>query len=274
MKTAPKLITLNSENNMKKKYIFILIIAILSACKSTQKLSVPSLPKSSAELLLSNIHKAEPTIENAVVKMNIDINYNGRSFSSAANCKIKRDSAIHISLQPIFGVEMFKMEITPQKILIFDKLNQRYYETDFGFIESKLGEGINFQDFQALVSNCYWSILKTDSINTSCFAEGNTLICQNKTIKQETVTGQDFRIQKVSLQYLISGGKMETQYSDFKLTDNALFPYKISLQASKPGFQVKIDFNCSKISFTTKPVFNTSNINQFTKSDIKQLMTK
>lgn len=259
---------------MKKIYFVLISIVLVSACKPLKQLQVNELKKSPVEILLDSIGKAAPIIETATVKMNVNINYNGRSFSSAATCKIRKDSAMHISLQPVFGVEMFKMEITPKKILIFDKLNQRYYETDFGFIENKIGEGINFQNFQALISNRYFSIISTDSVSASCVARGNIVECSNNKVLQQTETGIDYRIQKINLLYQKTDRKMETQYSGFAPADGIIFPYKIYLQASKPGMQVKVEFNCNKISFQNKPVFNTTDISQFTKSDIKQLMTK
>lgn len=259
---------------MKKIFIYLLIIIVAAACKPTQKLAVQNVSKSPADELIQNIKSNDPAIRYATVKMNVDIEYNGRSFSSAANCKIRKDSAMHISIQPVFGVEMFKMEITPQKILIFDKLNKRYYETDFSFIESKLGEGMNFKNFQALVSNSYLNMVKTDSLNSDCFAREHTLVCQNKTLKQEMVTGADFRIQKLSLQYLKADQMMEAQYSDFNTADGILFPFKIAVQATRQGAKMRLNFNCSKVNFNSQPVFSANNIQQFTKSDIKQLMTK
>lgn len=258
---------------MKKALICIFAITLLWGCTSTRQLQKQSAHKSSYEILVDSVRKAEPLFDFATVKMNVNINYNGTSFSSSALCKIRRDSAMHISFQPVFGVEMFKMEVTPDKILIFDKLNQRYYETDFSFIGNKLGEGMNFKNFQALISNRYFSML-SDSVANNCTVSSGNIVCENQTLKQETFVNQKYRIEHVALQYPAKNRILETLYSEFTLADGILFPAKINLEASQPGSKIKVTFNCTKLNFSTSPVFNASSVSQYVKSDIKQLLSK
>ena len=43
--------------------------------------------------------------------------FQGRQLDVKATCKIVSDSAIHLSIQPFFGVELFKLEMTPKSLI-------------------------------------------------------------------------------------------------------------------------------------------------------------
>ena len=44
------------------------------------------------------------------------------------------DSLTIISVQPMLGIEMFRLEATPKTIIVIDKINHRYVQTDYAEI--------------------------------------------------------------------------------------------------------------------------------------------
>ncbi len=256
-------------------YIYIALVLVVSSCKTTAHLPKQNEKKSPITIMLDSIRKVEPGFKNASVKMNVSLNYNNRSFSSAAQCKIIRDSAIFISMQPVMGLELFKMEITPEKILIFDKFNLNYYETDFSFVQSKLGDGMNFESLQALISNRYFTLMNKDSVSSACrISDKNTIVCQNALLKQETMVDNTFRVGSVTVEYPAKSRKLTVQYSEFGQAGDILFPYLIKLEATQPGNLLKADFKCSKISFPETLELTPTSVSQYSKQDIKKLLSK
>ncbi|MBV5343348.1 DUF4292 domain-containing protein, partial [bacterium] len=74
-----------------------------------------------------------------VSKMSVAVEVGGRKFNTSASCKIRTDSAIHISIQPFLGFEMFKVEINKDSLLVFDKVNKKLYPVPFAYFKTKFG---------------------------------------------------------------------------------------------------------------------------------------
>jgi len=125
---------------IKKSIVFLLLTVLFTACKTKQQIAKPLTERSPVDELIDKMQKAEPQFTTAnVSKMNMTMNLQGRTFNVSATCKIRKDSVMHISIQPAFGFELFKVEITPDSIRAFDKLNKRMYATDFSFSRKDLG---------------------------------------------------------------------------------------------------------------------------------------
>src|ERR1035437_206001 len=125
---------------MKQKTLitFMLAMLILSACKTTRlvtKTNVPTTKSNAVAQVIKQVMKVQPQFKTAnVSKMAMTFNLNERQINVSAACRIKKDSAIYLSIQPFMGIELFKAELMPDSMRVFDKMNHRYYVTDYGFI--------------------------------------------------------------------------------------------------------------------------------------------
>ena len=149
---------------MKYKFgIIIISVVLLASCKTTRTATTTkqaSLPQSSqVELLVKQVQSAELKFETAnVSKMVMEPNVNDRNFNVSAACKIKKDSAIYLSIRPLFGIEAFKAELTPDSMKVIDKLNFRYFVVDYHFFKQRFGVDVDFYSLQGLIFNqffCY-----------------------------------------------------------------------------------------------------------------------
>ena len=138
-----------------KILLFVALVVLFTACKSKQSVMYQAATgKTKNTELIQKVRLNEPQFNTAnVSKMSLYLNLDGRTFNVSASCKIRTDSAMHISIQPALGIEMFKLEITPDSILAFDKINKRLYATDFKLFETKFGLTVNYSDLQSLISN-------------------------------------------------------------------------------------------------------------------------
>lgn len=59
-----------------------------------------------------------------------------KSFSSAVQIRMKRDEFIYISLRPLLGIEVGRLVITGDKLIVIDKINSRYIEENISHITS------------------------------------------------------------------------------------------------------------------------------------------
>lgn len=266
---------------MKIKNILylIIILVIVFSCKSKQQLVKVQPENKILTELIQKVQNAEPKFITAhISKMSADITLNGRSFNVNANCKIKKDSAIHISIVP-FGFEMFKLEINKDSILAFDKMNKKLYATDFKFFENRFGVAIDFDNLQAMFSNQYFNIGK-DVIqfeNTS-FKKNESSEFQidytSDKMLQSTIINDLNRIVKIDFSSKLNNYKMQTLYTDFTQMDSQIFPQKINLLATSGKKDFKCDFNISKVVFNNNLTFTNQDKSRFTRGDINQFFNK
>ena len=102
------------------KYKNILIICVLlgmmvTACKSRQRLidSTKHVENKENNQLFSDINTSTFDFNTFSSRLNLNLTNGTRSISSKANIRMVKDSAIQISVQPLFGVEVIRFYIDP-----------------------------------------------------------------------------------------------------------------------------------------------------------------
>jgi hypothetical protein len=76
-----------------------------------------------------------------------------KSFSSRATLKILRDRALQISIQPLAGIEVMRIEVSPDSVKMLDRMNRRYMADSFANSGSDMPPALNFHNLQALFTN-------------------------------------------------------------------------------------------------------------------------
>ena len=87
-------------------------------------------------------------IQNARVTVNKD----GTKFSSSATMQTVRDSMLIISVTPLFGMELYRLEATPLEIVGIDKIHCQYAKATYADVNRKLTPELNWDVLQELCS--------------------------------------------------------------------------------------------------------------------------
>ena len=195
----------------------------------------------------------------AKVSVNSDINNQTNAFS--ANLRIKKDSAIWISISPALGIEVARALITPDSLKFINRINGTFFKGDYNYLNELLQIEVNFKMIQAiLLGNAYLhyaveqyisdrensdlvlSTIKKRRIRREIDLEIPQILTQeiwfsslqNKIVRMEM---QDYRpVRKFTVNYLM-----------FEKVDEMTMPSKliITAQADK---QVKIDLEYSRMT--------------------------
>lgn len=264
-----------------KILLFVALVVLFTACKSKQSvMSQAATGKTKNTELIQKVRLNEPQFNTAnVSKMSLYLNLDGRTFNVSASCKIRTDSAMHISIQPALGIEMFKLEITPDSILAFDKINKRLYATDFKLFETKFGLTVNYSDLQSLISNRLFTVGSAEFREEKCTIEAldnllSKIIFRNEKITQTSEINSQLRIQQTELKSNTSDYVMAVDYSEFSPIDGIVFPQKIKLKALSKKHAMNCDFSISRVVFNNKIVFSSIDPARYDRADINQLMKK
>lgn len=216
---------------------------------------------SSSDSLSRAIQIADAPIQWFGAKVSVDSDINNQTNSFSANLRIKKDSAIWISISPALGIEVARAIITPDSLKFINRINGTYFKGDFKYLNELLQIEVNFKMIQAiLLGNAYLhysieqyisdrenselvlSTFKKRRIRRDIDVEIPQILTQevwfssiqNKIVRMEM---QDYRpVRKFTVNYL-----------QFEKVDDLSMPSKliITAQADK---NVKIDLEYSRMT--------------------------
>ncbi|WP_041620374.1 DUF4292 domain-containing protein [Paludibacter propionicigenes] len=273
---------------MKQKTTIMLVLCVLmfSACKTTRTVSksstVPGTPVITNAVVgvIDQVNKNQPRFQTAnISKMTFAFEMGERKVNVSASCKIKKDTAIYISVQPLLGIEMFKAELTTDSMRVFDKMNHRYYVVDYGYFYSRFGVNVNFYSLQSLLTAQLFCIGKQGVIADSCklvpAGDGkNTIEYENSNMMQSSLLSPLYVIQQVLLKAKNSNYQLETNYADYTLVNGISFPQTIKLLATNDRNRVACEFSILRVEFNKEIKLSPTNPDRFTRGDIDQLLKK
>ena len=144
---------------MTKRYSYllglVLMVAFLASC-STSK----SVKKSHSIEGMTETEFVENVIENAggwnalTAKMSLSVDWEGKGATKVSGTlRIKKGQVIQMSIAPILGIEVARAEISPDGILVIDRMNKRYVEVSFTEVKALAKADLDFHTLQALFLN-------------------------------------------------------------------------------------------------------------------------
>lgn len=127
-------------------YLVLLILAILFTGCGVQKKAVQETPVAIEEPEEPAWHTCLIQGARATARINND------KYSVNVSMQVVRDSMLVISVTPLFGIEIMRLEATPFELIGIDKLHGQYVRTTFAELNRKLTPSINWDVLQQLCS--------------------------------------------------------------------------------------------------------------------------
>ncbi len=86
-------------------------------------------------------------------RLNVDLEMSGKQVSSRVEMKLVRDSILQLSVQPFLGIEVFRLQLTPDSLKALDRMNRRYVAEEYSSLKRQIPIDFNFYNLQALFIN-------------------------------------------------------------------------------------------------------------------------
>ena len=133
----------------------VLIVVLLSSCSATK-----SIKKAHSIEGMTETEFVESVIENAggwkalTAKMSLSLDLEGKGVTKVSGTlRIKKGEVIQMSIAPLLGIEVARAEISPNGILVIDRMNKRYVEVSFAEVKALAKADLDFHTLQALFLN-------------------------------------------------------------------------------------------------------------------------
>ena len=92
----------------------------------------------------------EPAFRTFSARLNVDLQMEDKTVGSRVEFKLVKDSALQLSVQPFLGIEVFRMELTPDSVKVMDRMNKRYMAERYAALKEEWPIDFNFYNLQAL----------------------------------------------------------------------------------------------------------------------------
>jgi len=141
---------------MRKVFLVFLLSLFIVGCSTVKYVpreKVPVIKELSAKKVFSKASKNRLkgdyfTIKKANVKLILD---KDTDFSFKGQIKIVRDSIIYGSFQVALGIEALRFVITPDSVVVLNRIQKQYYSLPIDQLSSKLNVYIDYYDIQDIL---------------------------------------------------------------------------------------------------------------------------
>jgi len=264
---------------------------------STTATTVAAKPDSTvlAKELIDRTIAAQPTFETLnMSKFDLQVQFGTARYTLRGSMRINRDSLISISLMPMLGIEVIRIEFMEDYFTIYDKMNHRYCETPYDAIHIATGLPVDFRIIQSIASAQFFSIPHRED-NSFCQAE--------PTDSTYTLVGKDqlnrmYQYFEVYQKYPLlahagmkqgsekstpnslaasSNAPFMVSYGNYGTVDrknkNLLFPYHITIDIDHRLFHFVADVNVEKTTINEPIVTTPVNREKYTRVPFNQILS-
>lgn len=263
-----------------------LLLALLTGCKSSKKVgTVESASAKAHNEFFQLMEEQSFRFNTLTARLSVDLDIPGNQMSSRVDLKMVRDSAFQLSVQPILGIEVFRIELSVDSIKVVDRLNKRYMVEGYSNLQGQTPIEFNFYNLQALFTNHLFipgeqGVSRKHYNRFKLEQEGPVAEIKTKDAMGLFYTFKADGEEKLLSTYVSDSSEnyaLQWLYSDFRLVDKQPFPMLMDVQvlnegASKGG--VKIHYSRIQLDEPLKLDFSIpAKYNRITFAQVLKMIT-
>lgn len=249
-------------NTLNKIYTAAAAILLLASCKAHKQLIAnrpadsgrqpvvaPAKPRANTvNAKLTAIRAKQLTFNTFSGKAKTKLNINGSTNDVTLNVRIQRDQKIWVSVTAILGVEVARALITPDSIVVINRLQGVYMEKPFSFVYQYASRQVNFKTLQALlVGNAVPGTLADDAQIGSDNA--NTLLTGRiQDLVYKLTLGPDYKVSQTNLSNP-QGQALQVNNSAFIQAGGHELPSQIDIASAAGSKKVNISLHYNNAEF-------------------------
>lgn len=276
--------TMKHHTYLKFSVSFLLLLFVgLYGCKSKERIvqADSELESKSSSVLFKDVLHKGVEFSTFSSKLNMTISTGTKTISSKGNLRIINNEAIQLSVQPLFGIEMFRLYVEPDYLIVLDRMNKRYVKESFEELEKKSPVGFNFYSLQSLFTNSLF-IPEQSSVSANDFRKFKYSETQDNYLLTASDKKSDidysFSINgndQITLTQLMLPKKnysLQWNYNQFSLMKNIFFPHEMKIIASTEKRKLNTSLSLSDVNLNTPMDLETSIPGSYTKIELSEVL--
>lgn len=245
----------------RKKINLLLIIAALVVvgygCRGPREMIPDVRPLSTADLTLIEIHSHQADFEWFSTRFSGTVVWEDRRHSIAGTMRIRKDSAIYVSVAPILGIEVARALITPDSVRVISRMESTYYYGDLGALSKMFNADVDFYMLQALILGNDFPHFRTDQFLLKDDPRLLRLEAPSRYRKSGvgnpiqqvlTVDPTNMRIRTNIMEHTHSGNALRADYRRYESVGGILLPAELNLIFADQGNSSNLEMTFSRSS--------------------------
>jgi len=241
----------------KNRLSFVLLFGLFifslfwTSCSSSKKAIRTPIKEEGSEYLITQMMKNQNHFETFKGKALASITSNGKTNDLKINIRIRKDSAIWVSISAGVGLEAARVMLTKDSVMFLNRIDKTFFAGNYQFINRMINAQVDFDIVQALLTgnDFKWydyQELKASIDNQSYQLESahrRKLKKYSKLNEEMNVIYQSiwlnpftFKIERIKIKEIKNNNKkIDAFYSNFKSINNQVLPmqYDITISANE-----------------------------------------
>jgi Domain of unknown function (DUF4292) len=240
--------------NILNKLLIVFALLSIVACKPKKQLvidkkaDVPAV-NPAVENKLNSIKAAQLNFNTFSGRAKTQLTINKSSNSVTMNIRIAKGQKIWISITAIAGIEVARALITPDSILVINKLQGLYLKKPFSYIYTYVGDQLDYNSVEALfVGNAIPQLL---SENAHMEADSGNVALTGSLgdVIYKMVVGPDRKVKASTLTNQAAGQSAQVNNGVFIASGNRVMPSQIDISSAVNAKKVKMSMHYIKVDF-------------------------
>jgi len=240
------------------KVLAVCCLLVIAGCKAKKQLVIKKpTPDSSVAVKtvdtkagrLNAIRTKQASFNTFSGKARTKLDMGNSSNDVTLNIRIKRDQKIWVSVTAIAGIEVARALITPDSILLINRLQSLYVRKPFSYIYKFTGRQVNYKTLESLlVGNTIPELLNEGS--TFQIVNGNTALTGNlQDLMYKLVLGVDMKAIQTNLNSQNAGQSLQVVNGAFIQASNRTIPSQIDMTSVVKDKKIQVNLHYIKADF-------------------------
>jgi hypothetical protein len=239
-------------NILNKLFIAGCLLAMVS-CKA--KRALVATPPAAAPVAtvkpvnpMEAVKAAQLTYTTFAAKADAKLDIDGDKNNVSLTIRINHDKEIWVSVAALLNIEVARAVITPDSILMINKLQGVYLKKPFSYIYQYASKQVSYQMLEALLTgNAAPEILK-DSKASFQTNSGNTTISGSlEDLVYSLMLGADMKVGQFNLSNQSAGQSLQANNSFFIPAGNKTAASQIDIQSTSQNKKIQVNLHYTKI---------------------------
>lgn len=255
--------SIKNEMTMKKKlinYTFVVLAAVLAvSCSSSRKAArTPMIGGLTGTDYIEKVIELSPSWESLSGKVALSLSTSeGTSKVGSATIRLKRNESIQLSVAPLLGIEVARLEISPEGILALDRLNKRYVQVSFAEVNSWAHTDLSFAVLQSLFLNELF-VLGKQQVNVADAGAFRVSLAGSRALLEAQEGGQlTYRfytstdngwLEESHIRVSGTPYALQWKYDAFQMLKDRFFPKKMYVTIQGTGKPVGVGMEFSRLN--------------------------
>jgi hypothetical protein len=250
---------MNKKKRISFGFLLLILLSISYSCSSVRKTIKEPLKEQGTEYLINNLKTNELIYDNLSAKFAAQFIQGKKETQLTGQIRLLKDSIIWVSISPLLGIEMLRINITNDSLTYINRMESTYFNTDFDYINKLINSSLDFNMLQSFLTGNDFSDYDNSSFKSGIDNKEYTLVTSNrrkikKGINENNIPIQHiwldpetFKINRVMIRELAAQGrKVEATYKYETLNEKPV-PVSINFEIETNDKKATINIQYSKI---------------------------